>query len=651
MATALEQLVADLKLNTAKWTAGIDKANAGIDSMQRKMGGASKGIQKGSDASASSVGNLTGALKTAAIAAAALGTAATVAFLFKISAAAAEGETVLIKFSKVFGAHAQATNEWVTNVGKATGISQTELQALLSTVQDMFVPMGFARDAAAGMSKEMAKLVLDVAAFNRQDPTAVMRAFQGALVGQGRAVLRYGILLNEATLEQELFRMGIIGGTKAATDQQKVQARMNILLAGSKDAFGAAAKDADTFAGATRRVNAQWEDMKDKLGAKFNKAILDYTTAAGGAEAITLRVEKAITKLRIAFALVKTSAVILFGVLGASVQANWAIWTSWFNVVSGVLTFLGGKGLRAVASMIDAMSWLMELMAKVTPDAFGGKGIAGLAASARAFADSARAGATAMEDFGKGRLNAVLDNFKQVGETVKWTMDQATSGYGEIVDLTNELAVTEANRNANSLEQVEAAKRAAEFGREQQDATEKSSDAAKTLGTGIAAAADASGALTSGLMRAGDTMERTYDAAVRTREILLQNHNLNRATAEAITKAAAGFDKVILGRKSVFDLLSRDAGFDVRSETVDRGFAHGGLVRGRGTQDSMAARLTPGEMVLPRELVDALSMGSANVSTTINLQGSGSARQQVQSLIPELERSIRRGMLRSRRVK
>ena len=52
-----------------------------------------------------------------------------------------------------------------------------------------------------------------------------MKAFQSALVGNHETVRRFGIVITEAELQAELFRMGITKSKDEITAAEKLQAR------------------------------------------------------------------------------------------------------------------------------------------------------------------------------------------------------------------------------------------------------------------------------------------------------------------------------------------------------------------------------------------------------------------------------------------
>ena len=62
-------------------------------------------------------------------------------------------EEMQAKSSVVFGKFTDDFRAFTVDLAKATGRSRFELEAMGSTVQDTFVPMGFAREEATELSK------------------------------------------------------------------------------------------------------------------------------------------------------------------------------------------------------------------------------------------------------------------------------------------------------------------------------------------------------------------------------------------------------------------------------------------------------------------------------------------------------------------
>jgi hypothetical protein len=181
---------------------------------------------------------------------------------------ASDAYEMISKAQVVFGASFDSTKAKIDGFAASTGRSKYALLDMAAGVQDTFVPLRFARDVAAGMSSDLVQLAIDVGSFNNASETDVMDNFKAALVGQTEAVRKYGIVINDATMNQELMSMGIAKGVKAATQQQIVQARLNLLYKGSSDAQGDATRTAGSWANQTRALQSIWTDFTTDIGLK-----------------------------------------------------------------------------------------------------------------------------------------------------------------------------------------------------------------------------------------------------------------------------------------------------------------------------------------------------------------------------------------------
>lgn len=161
----------------------------------------------------------------------------------------------------VFGDNFGSVRKELEEFGDAVGRSTSQLVNMGSTVQDTFVPMGFAREDASRLSVQLTKLAVDVASFNNASDVETMRAFQSAIVGNHETVRRFGVVITEATLKQELNRMGIKKSMKEVTNAEKVQARLNLIINGTTDAHNDAIKTSGSFANTTKALSSALQEL------------------------------------------------------------------------------------------------------------------------------------------------------------------------------------------------------------------------------------------------------------------------------------------------------------------------------------------------------------------------------------------------------
>ncbi len=286
------------------------RIEADLSDVKRKMGQFNKDVNNSTRKAQGSFQRLAGVAKVALGAVVVQQAGAVGLALIRM---ASDVEEMQGKSSVVFGRFANEVRAELARFGSEVGRSRFELEAMASSIQDTFVPMGFARGEAAKLSVELTKLATDTASFNNAQDTDVMTAFQSALVGNHETVRRFGIVITEATLQQELMRMGFQGVSKDASNAMKVQARLNLITAGLGDAIGDAERTAGSFANTSRALGAALTELgievtQDALPplAKFNRTLADIvveiTKALRGPDAefdlsTQLGVEKAIQSL------------------------------------------------------------------------------------------------------------------------------------------------------------------------------------------------------------------------------------------------------------------------------------------------------------------------------------------------------------------
>jgi len=204
-------------------------------------------------------------------------TAAIGAIGFKAFSAARDAEAAGRKFAAVFGDTAKETMRWAEDMGDRFGVTNDEMQRFLSQSQDLFVPMGMARTEAAMMSKTVAELGLKLAIFNGQPTEQVLQNIQSGLVGMSRPMRQYGVMLTEARVAQEAVNMGMAQSTKEVSELAKIQARLNLMLQDSGDAWNKAESMMDGAVGAQERIGKAIRETWNELGNALVPIVLEYT--------------------------------------------------------------------------------------------------------------------------------------------------------------------------------------------------------------------------------------------------------------------------------------------------------------------------------------------------------------------------------------
>ena len=189
---------------------------------------------------------------------------------------AADAEELASQFAIVFKDEAAEAAAFVDSFSDAVGKTDEEVTEWMAGMQDTFVPLGFAREAARKLSEQVVTLGVDLGSFKNIEAQQALADMQTMLIGNHEAGRKYGIIITENALSQELMRMGIEKGTKAASEQEKVLARLNIILRSTTDAQGDAIRTADSKMNLWRRIKTWWKDFQIFLGQGI-LALADFT--------------------------------------------------------------------------------------------------------------------------------------------------------------------------------------------------------------------------------------------------------------------------------------------------------------------------------------------------------------------------------------
>ena len=263
-------VVADLSANSAAFSADMGKARRALSSGSAHMNRSLARLDTGFGRMRRSIGRGVSGLFSMRGALATLAGGTGLGLLIKTTVMAASNvEEMQSKFAAVFKAAGDDAEAWARRHGAAVNRSTFDLQGYLATFQDTFVPLGFAREEAAGLSKTLVELAVDLASFNNAAEPETIQLLTSALVGNHEAVRRFGIVITENSLKAELLRSGIAKNVKQATELEKVMGRVNLIMAGSADAQGDALKTADQFANKLRGLDAAWTDLSVTMGRIF----------------------------------------------------------------------------------------------------------------------------------------------------------------------------------------------------------------------------------------------------------------------------------------------------------------------------------------------------------------------------------------------
>ncbi len=210
--------------------------------------------------------NWSGSVATLSAKVLAVGVASATGLGFALSKAS-EFEQTLGKFDSIFGGLSEANKTWADDLAKQFHRSRQEVYSFLADTQAVVVPLGFEPGAAETMSRTLTKLAIDVATFHNKQDADVIRDFRSALTGESETMKKYGVIVNETAVKQELLNRGF--DINKVSEAEKVQARYNIILKSTAVAQGATIREATTFEGVWRALRAATDDLAIVVGSKL----------------------------------------------------------------------------------------------------------------------------------------------------------------------------------------------------------------------------------------------------------------------------------------------------------------------------------------------------------------------------------------------
>jgi hypothetical protein len=289
-----DQLQQDL--NRADSLVQNSAAQTGTQAGQRMGAGMASGVRGAGDqmvgaqtATAGRLGgvwgNLTGQLKQnwngVALAAGAIGTTlaagAITSFMADSVNAAAEWQDQVSATGVIFGEQAiPQMRAWAEEAHNAFGASQRQALQAANTMAVFGKSAGLTGDELTAFAQQTTQLGGDLASMFGGTTEDAILAVGSALRGESEPIRRYGVLLDDATLRQRAFEMGLISTTtNALTPQQRVLAAHAEIMAQTTDAQGDFARTSDGMANTQRNLGAQVDNLMVKFGEQLLPVFLD----------------------------------------------------------------------------------------------------------------------------------------------------------------------------------------------------------------------------------------------------------------------------------------------------------------------------------------------------------------------------------------
>ncbi len=201
----------------------------------------------------------------------------------RTSADAASDLNEAVAFGEqVFGSAFGTIDKFAEGAAQKIGQSRREAIAGATDFGTYGKAAGLAGEDLAGFSTDLLQLSSDLASARNTTTADAIQAIGAGLRGEAEPLRRYGVLLDDATLRQEAFTLGLTKTTKEAlTPQQKVLAAQSAIFKQTSDAQGDFARTSEGAANSQRIAAAEFENAKAKLGEGLTPVIATAAKTVG----------------------------------------------------------------------------------------------------------------------------------------------------------------------------------------------------------------------------------------------------------------------------------------------------------------------------------------------------------------------------------
>lgn len=180
---------------------------------------------------------------------------------------AADFEDALGATDQIFKQASSEVKAWADGLLTYFGIAKKEALEYSNMMGSMLKNIGgLTEEQATKQSATLIELAGDLTAMYGGTTADAVRALTGALKGNNSMLDNYGMAVNEATVKQRAFEMGLIkqGGQMSLSAKQA--ATLSLIYEQTGDAQGQAAREADGASGSMRTLKTELTNLTTELG-------------------------------------------------------------------------------------------------------------------------------------------------------------------------------------------------------------------------------------------------------------------------------------------------------------------------------------------------------------------------------------------------
>lgn len=152
---------------------------------------------------------------------------------------------------------------------KSLGLDPNQIMNYQASIAAVTNSVGLCGETSVNTSKALSMLAADMSSFKNVDLQTVMTNMQSGLIGQSRALYKYGIDITNATLQTYAYKYGLSTAVSEMTQADKMQLRLLAILEQSKIAWGDLANTVGSVSNQYRILKQQIQNVARAIGFIF----------------------------------------------------------------------------------------------------------------------------------------------------------------------------------------------------------------------------------------------------------------------------------------------------------------------------------------------------------------------------------------------
>jgi hypothetical protein len=157
------------------------------------------------------------------------------------------------------------------------GLSSADAARQSSLLGALLKGSGLSIEDTTEKTQDLVRLAGDLAATFGGPTSDAVSAISSLLRGERDPIERYGVSLKEVDVQAQMLEDAKNGLVFASEKEASIQATLTLLYGKTTDAQGQAARESDSYAAVTARLNAKFEDMSAEIGTALLPILTDFS--------------------------------------------------------------------------------------------------------------------------------------------------------------------------------------------------------------------------------------------------------------------------------------------------------------------------------------------------------------------------------------